>query len=77
MHEIRVPAELAAAVWNPEAPAVEEAVTASLFPDERDPAAQTRDLRRLGVSLDLAVAEVEPQLLLLLRRDILIPEDCN
>jgi hypothetical protein len=71
-----MPSELPTAIRNTEAPAVEEAVSAALFPDERDASAQTGHLGRLRVTFDFPMAEVEPQLLLLLRGQVLVAEDC-
>jgi branched-subunit amino acid transport protein len=64
--EVGVPAELSAAVRHSPAALGEDLVAPALLPDQGHTAAQSWDLRRLGVSLDLAVAEVHTESLLLL-----------
>jgi hypothetical protein len=70
-----MPPKLAAAVGNAPGTAVAQRVTPPFFPDEGDAAAHARDLRSLHMRLNLAVAEVQTQRLLVLWRDVLVPQE--
>lgn len=77
MYQISVPSELTPTVGNAPATVLENIITTALFPDERDASAETGDLRRLGMNLDLAVSQVNAEFALVLRREVLIAEDCE
>jgi hypothetical protein len=73
--EVGVPTELSAAIRHSPAALGEDLVAPALLPNEGHAAAQSRHLRRLWVSLDLAVTEVDTESLLLLRGQVLVAED--
>lgn len=76
MHQISVPPKLTPTIRHPLTPANLNPVLSALLPDQGHAAAHTGYLAGLRVSLDLAVAEVDAEGLLLLRRDVLVAEDC-
>jgi hypothetical protein len=71
-----VPPKLTPTIRHPLTPAILNPVLSALLPDEGYAAAHTGYLAGLRVPLDLAIAEVDAEGLLLLRRDVLIAEDC-
>lgn len=75
MYKIGVPA-VCPSIWDPPAATRgTETVFPALLPDQGDAATNAGDLCGLGVSLHLAVTEVQSQLELLLRREVLVAKD--
>lgn len=76
VHQVSVPAKRASAVGYPPATTfASQVVLAAIFPDKRYAAADTGNLGRLDVRLDRAITEVQSQLFLFLRRNVLVAED--
>jgi len=59
-----VPAMRAAAVWDTVTASLSHAVLATVLPDERNTTANAGNLGCLGVTFNLALTEIQAQLLL-------------